>query len=103
MGLAMAQQLMNGMQGGGYGMQAPGMQAPAMPPPMPAFYVSVNGVSQGPFAPQQLAQAIAAGQVQATSMVWCQGMAAWQPASTVPQLAPYFQGPPPPPPPPPAG
>lgn len=91
MGFAMANQMM----------QSPGMAPGSMPPPPPMptnWHVASAGESLGPFSPQQLAQQIASGGVNATTMVWCTGMAAWTPAGQVPQLAGQF-GPPPPPPP----
>ncbi len=95
--------------GMGLGGQMAGMYAPAMgaaaqqppaaaPPPPPAgFHVLVNGQQMGPVPVQQLAQMIQAGQANAATNVWKPGMAAWAPASSVPELLPLFQTPPPPP------
>jgi membrane protease subunit (stomatin/prohibitin family) len=86
--------------------QMPQAMAPAPPPPPPAnvWHVAVNGQTQGPFPEPQLAQAIAAGQVAASTMVWTPALGAWTAAGQVAQLAGYFRAPPPPPPPaPPAG
>jgi len=94
MGFAMASQLMNQNAG------AAGMAPP--PPPGGAWHVAVNGQTSGPMGLSQLAQAVAAGQFDAQTMVWSAGMSGWQPAGTVPQLASIF-GATPPPPPPPAG
>lgn len=96
MGMAMANQMMQGMGGGA---MAGGMPPP--PPPAALFHVTVNGQTQGPFNPQQLAAAIQQGQLTGTTLVWSQGMAGWTPAAQVPALAAYFAAPPPPPPPPP--
>lgn len=92
MGLAMAGGLQGGMQQGG---QAGGQQ-PA-PPPLPAspsFYVALGGQQHGPYSPQQVAQAMAQGQIDAQTLVWSQGMSGWAPAGQVPQIA-GAQGPPP--------
>lgn len=105
-GMAMAGQMANMMgnafpqaQGG-----AGAMTPPPPPPPAPAaWHISINGQTQGPFSIQQLAQGVAQGQINAHTMVWTAGMAGWQPAGQVPQLASIFTAPPPPPPPPPAG
>ncbi|GHV88721.1 hypothetical protein AGMMS50267_10810 [Spirochaetia bacterium] len=94
--------------------QVPGQTPPPMPgagapPPMPGvppplnlqFSVAVNGQTFGPYDLNVLSQMAGAGQFNAQSMVWRQGMAAWQAAGTVPELAPLFAGtgtPPPPPP-----
>jgi membrane protease subunit (stomatin/prohibitin family) len=98
MGLAMAQQMMHGMQSGQTVASAP--SAAMTPPPPPAggvWHIAVNGQTLGPFGLSQLAQAVQQGQVTATTSVWSAGMAGWQPAGQVPQLATLF-GPPPPPP-----
>ncbi|HEX2048664.1 MAG TPA: SPFH domain-containing protein [Acidimicrobiales bacterium] len=109
MGMAMAGQMANTLQGA----TAPGGQpaAGAAPPPLPGqvmFHVDMgNGQSGGPFTLQQVQAGIANGQVGPGTLVWSQGMAAWAPANTVPALRPLFAGPPPmpgavPPPPPPS-
>lgn len=51
------------------------------------YYYSVNGQQFGPVAPNQL---VASG-VNASTLVWCEGMTQWQPAGQVAELAPYFQ------------
>ncbi len=99
LGFAMAGRM---MQPGGPG-QMPGTvppPAPPAPPPAAAWHIAVNGQTRGPFTGQQIAAGIASGEVTPETMVWTGGMAAWQPAGQVPQLAPSFSAPPPPPPPP---
>lgn len=51
-----------------------------------SWYVGRNGERRGPFTTAQLRQMVASGQVAGTDLVWCQGMAAWAPCSTVPGL-----------------
>jgi hypothetical protein len=106
-----------GMPGPPPGMppQMPGAGAPppmpgaGAPPPMPGaapayqFSVSVNGQTYGPYDMGALTQMAGAGQINAQSMVWRQGMAGWQEAGTVPELAQLFRSGAPPPPPPPVG
>jgi len=87
MGLAagMGQQMagmMNGMQ------QAQQTQQPTSqmaPPPMPGgtvnYMLAVNGQQYGPYNMQQLQQMAQTGQLTAQTFVWCQGMAAWEPAA----------------------
>jgi len=99
MGLAMASKM---MQPGLGAPGAPGMPAGAAPPPPPTaatWHVAVNGQTQGPFTLQQLASGIGSGQISPETNVWTAGMAGWQPAQAVPQLASSFSAPPPPPPP----
>lgn len=74
----------------------------AAPPPIPgaqplAFFVAVNGQQTGPFPVAVLQQMVAAGSFASTSLVWRQGMAGWQAASAVPELAGLFAAATPPP------
>jgi len=93
LGVAMAGRMMQpGMFPGGAG--AAGMMPPA-PPTL--WHVAVNGQTQGPFAADQVASGIAAGQINRLTLVWTAGMPAWTAAGQVPQLASSF-GPPAPPP-----
>ena len=69
------------------------------PPPVPAqFHVAVSGQASGPFAEPVLKQMVAAGTLTAASLVWRTGMAGWQAASTVAELAALFTSATPPPP-----
>lgn len=102
MGGAMGQQMAGMMQNMGQQMQG----AMNTPPPMPnvQYHVSVNGSQAGPFNMQQLQQLAQNGQLTPQTYVWKQGMANWEFASNVPELAGLFAPPPPgsmPPPPPP--
>jgi len=81
------------------------------PPPLPQaapvqFHIVMNGQQVGPFPPAVLQQMIPAGTFNAATLVWRQGMAGWQAAGTVPELAGLFAPatpPPMPPVPPPVG
>lgn len=85
------------------GQIAKGQQAGPPPPPGAAWYVYVGGKQVGPMTVEQLAGAIQAGQVEAGTMVWRQGLSGWTAANQVAELTQLFaQGPPPPPPPPPS-
>ena len=102
MGSAMGQQMagmMNQM-----GQQAKmGMQTPP-PVPQVTYHVSVNGQQAGPFNMQQLQQMVQTGQMTTQTYVWKQGMAGWELAGNVQELASLFAPPAPgsmPPPPPP--
>ena len=102
MGGAMGQQMAGMMQNMGQQMQG----AMNTPPPMPnvQYHVSVNGSQAGPFNMQQLQQLAQNGQLTPQTYVWKQGMANWEFAGNVPELAGLFAPPPPgsmPPPPPP--
>jgi len=79
----------------------PGQTPPAPPTPQAAaFFVLVNGQQYGPCDMNTLHQMAQAGQINAQTMVWEQGMPAWAAANTVPALAPLFHMPPTPPTPP---
>ena len=112
MGGAMAGQMTNMMNG--FGQQAqPQQQVPAMggapvPHPMPGavnvtYMISVNGQQYGPYNMQQLQQMVQNGQMNNQTYVWKQGMANWEMAANVPELAGLFgagtMAPPPPMPP----
>jgi membrane protease subunit (stomatin/prohibitin family) len=92
MGLAMAGRM---MQPGGF----TGMPGGSPPPPPIAWHIAVNGVTQGPFTPPQIASGISSGEIRPDSMVWTAGMPAWAAAGQVPQLSGFFGAVPPPPPP----
>lgn len=96
MGMAMANQMMQGMG------QATAPAVGQSPPPAPggAWHIAVNGETQGPFTPAQLAAGISGGQITPTTLVWASGFAAWTAAGQVPQLASQFGAMVPPPPPP---
>jgi hypothetical protein len=74
------------------------VESPAgKPPPLPPgaqvqFSIVVNGQLHGPYGMDALAQMAADGQLNAQNQVWRQGMAGWQAAGTVPELAPLFAG-----------
>ena len=53
---------------------------------MSKWYVAVDGKSIGPMSANQLSSAISAGKYPDSSMVWCEGFADWQPATTIPEL-----------------
>lgn len=106
MGGAMANQMTGMMNGFGQAPQ-PQQQAPAMggapvPPPMPTavqYTVAVNGQQYGPYNVQQMQQMAQNGQINASTLVWAQGMPQWAAAGTVPELAQLFMATPPPMPP----
>lgn len=87
-------QQMAGMMGGMQQAQQPQQQAPQMaPPPMPgtvSYMLAVNGQQYGPYNMQQLQQMAQSGQLTAQTFVWCQGMAAWEPAANRSDLASLF-------------
>ena len=94
----------------GVGIQPPSASMPgvqmtsgtaSVPPPMPQasqYFVAVNGQQTGPYAIQQLQQMAVGGQLTAQTYVWKQGMAQWEMAASVSELAMLFGMPPTPPP-----
>jgi hypothetical protein len=95
-GTGMGQQMAGMMSGGMNAMQQPMQQpqAPQMaPPPMPgaaSYMLAVNGQQYGPYNMQQLQQMVTSGQLTAQTLVWCQGMATWEPAANRADLASLF-------------
>ena len=104
------------MMGGAMGLQMAGMMnnmgqqmqgAMHTPPPIPTvqYHIIFNGAQTGPFNMQQLAQMVQGGQITTQTYVWKQGMANWELAGNVHELALLFTPPVPgsvPPPTPPA-
>ena len=72
---------------------------PSVTPPIPVlvFFVADGGVATGPFDLTVLRQMVAAGRLDATTLVWRDGMAAWSPAGSVPELRSILTVPPIPP------
>jgi membrane protease subunit (stomatin/prohibitin family) len=99
MGGAMGNQMAGMMNQIGQNMNQPLNSPP--PPPQIQYSVSVNGQTAGPFNWQQLQQMVQNGQLTKNTYVWKQGMADWELAGNVQELANLFEAVPPPPPPPP--
>lgn len=105
--------MMAGMAiGGAMGNQMAGMvnqvgqtlSQPSMtPPPIPQsqYHVSVNGQNSGPFGIPQLQELIRNGQLNPQTYIWKAGMAGWELAGNVTDVAALFNVNTPPPPPPP--
>ncbi|WP_338660467.1 tubulin-like doman-containing protein [Pseudomonas bubulae] len=70
---------------------APGM---APPPPFAApqhsYHLSVSGTNYGPYNTQQLQQYVQSGQITRDSLLWREGMPAWQTAGQIMELAHLF-------------
>ena len=83
--------------------QTPPMPGGAtVPPPMPTavqYMVAINGQQYGPYNIQQMQQMAQSGQINASVLVWAQGMPQWVTAGSVPELAQLFAATPPPMPP----
>lgn len=98
-GGAMGGQMANMMTNIGQNVQHSGM----VPPPLPvvSYHVSVNGQNTGPFTLPLLQQMAVSGQLTTATHVWKAGMANWELAGDVAELASLFASSAPPPPPPP--
>ena len=99
-GAAMAQQFTQAMN---QPQQQPATQptAAAAPPPPPipsqtAYFMAVEGKQVGPLDQSKLQQAVGAGQLTRTTLVWAQGMPKWTAAGEVTALADLFAAVPPP-------
>lgn len=94
MGIAagMGQQMAGMMSGMNQKVQQP-QQTQVSPSPMPSatnYMLAINGQQYGPYNMQQIQQMVVQGQLTAQSMVWCAGMATWEPAGHRPELAQLF-------------
>lgn len=96
MGSAMGGQMAGMMNQMGQNMN----QAMQTPPPMPqvTYFVAINGQQNGPYNMQQLQQMVQSGQLNKQTYVWKQGMANWEFAGNVQELAGLWGAVPPPPP-----
>src|SRR5574344_610007 len=95
MGGAVGQQMAGMMNNMGQQMQQGMNQQTQTPPQMPIvnYYVAVNGQQFGPFNMQQLQQSVQNGQLTKQTYVWKQGMANWDLAGNVQELASLFAPP----------
>ena len=64
----------------------------ATPPPIPivAYHIAVNGQATGPYDLNMLRQMATAGQLNADSLVWKNGMSEWAKAGTIDELKSIF-------------
>lgn len=80
---------MPGQKGMGGAPQMPGMGAAV---PQIQYYIGINGQQYGPCDWNKLQQLVQQGQLTQQSYVWKNGMAQWEFAGNVTELAPLFQG-----------
>ena len=80
---------MPGQKGMGGAPQMPGMSAAV---PQVQYYIGINGQQYGPCDWNKLQQLVQQGQLTQQSYVWKNGMAQWEFAGNVAELAPLFQG-----------
>ena len=80
---------MPGQKGMGGAPQMPGMGAAI---PQVQYFIGINGQQYGPCDWNKLQQLVQQGQLTQQSYVWKNGMAQWEFAGNVVELAPLFQG-----------
>ena len=80
---------MPGQKGMGGTPQMPGMGAAV---PQVQYYIGINGQQYGPCDWNKFQQLVQQGQLTQQSYVWKNGMAQWEFAGNVTELAPLFQG-----------
>jgi membrane protease subunit (stomatin/prohibitin family) len=97
MGMGIGGAMGNQMGGMMNNINQPQQQVPP-PPPVLAFHISLNGQQSGPFNIQQLKQFAQSGQFTKNHHVWKEGMASWELAINVHDIATVFSVVPPPPP-----
>ena len=76
----------------------PAAPSAGTPPPLPEqvqWFAALDNQQAGPFTPEQLRQMIAEGQVNRETLFWKQGMAGWEKAGGVADLAKFFSAVPP--------
>ena len=80
-------------------MSQSGLPDQTAPPPLPGasmYWLAIEGQQTGPFSFELLMQKAQAGQLNADTLVWTQGMPSWAAASTIPALTAIFGAAPPP-------
>lgn len=77
----------------------PPLEKKKTPPPVPtlAYYVAIDGQQQGPLDEAALIALIKAGTLKATTRVWTEGMADWDTAGNVAEMAALIKAHAPPP------
>jgi hypothetical protein len=85
MGFAVAQKLVNSLstppaKGG----------PPPLPGSVPAYYLGIGGQQVGPLDLNSVRGEIASGRVSRATLVWKEGMAGWEPAERIPEVAALF-------------
>lgn len=90
-GGAVGQNIAGTMNGMMTGMNQPAQQG-VTPPPIPtvAYHLAVNGQATGPYDLNVLRQMATAGQFNADSLVWKNGMSEWAKAGTIDELKSMF-------------
>jgi membrane protease subunit (stomatin/prohibitin family) len=81
------------------GSTQPPSSAAGGPPPLPTqtqWYAGIEGQQVGPMTQESLQQMIQQGRITPDTLIWKQGMAGWEPASRIPELANLFSAKPPP-------
>lgn len=106
MGFSMANQMANAMNPAQPGQPAEQVTPNAMPPPLPPtastppWFAAIEGQQVGPINEDDVIRQIQSRKITPETLMWKQGMAAWVPASQVPELGESFAHLPPPLPPP---
>lgn len=100
-GGALANQMggMMNQMGNAMGGQMAGVSTPPPPPAGVTWMLAINGQQSGPYTMVQLQQLVQNGHLTPNVYVWRQGMANWELAGNVAELAGLFGAPVPPPPP----
>ena len=96
MGMMMGAQMAGGVSNALHQKDQPASQTP---PPIPGavkYFVAVDGTQTGPFTMSELKEKAASQQLTPDSLVWTEGMASWEKASSRDDLKGIFSATPPP-------
>jgi membrane protease subunit (stomatin/prohibitin family) len=99
MGFAMANQMGQAMSNPGTLPPSPPSQGTPLPPPLPigsSYFIGHNGQQTGPFDLTALKEKAMVGHLTRQTLIWRQGLSAWQRAEEVPELRDLFATTPPP-------
>lgn len=65
---------------------------PSQPPPLPAWWVALQGQQNGPHDMASLQRLVSSSQVTQETLAWKEGMPHWVPCATIPELRKLFEG-----------
>jgi hypothetical protein len=86
MGMAVAQQMVNTMNGAMTNMHIPGSMNPMQTVTLQFFYVMIDGNQAGPFSEQELFRLITEKKIVKETYIWKPGLPKWEIAEKLPEI-----------------
>ncbi len=86
MSMAVAQQMVNAMNGAVNNMQVPGSMNQLQMSVQPFYYAMIDGQQAGPFSEQELSRLIAEKKIVKETYIWKPGLTTWKNAESFPEI-----------------